>query len=70
MAKPKLPSACDYCTTEPGNRPLLNDGSHEHKCPTCGHEVFYNGRMDRYFHVNGTDNRRCWRGIDNWMVPE
>jgi len=29
-------------------------------CPVCGEPAAYCDWPDRYFHLDGSDNRRCW----------
>lgn len=31
-----------------------------HACPACGQPSIYTWALDRFVHIDGTDNRDCW----------
>lgn len=34
-------------------------------CPCCNRESIYDRAYDRYFHLDGTNNRECWAAISS-----
>ena len=42
---------------------------HPGTCPGCGAEAIYHGPgADRFFHLDGSDNRSCWTAILRHML--
>lgn len=34
------------------------------KCPICGTPSIYHELLDRYFHLDGSNNQPCWAAIN------
>ncbi|MCX2929270.1 AAA family ATPase [Mycobacterium sp. CVI_P3] len=39
-------------------------------CPACGLESIYSRAEDRYLHVDGSDNKRCWAHISSGCIED
>ncbi len=37
-------------------------------CPNCEKESLYSWSKDRFFHIDGSDNQRCWKANGNAIL--
>jgi hypothetical protein len=47
---------------------MTHEGKSLPSCPVCGKTAFLAQPLDRFFHVDGTDNTTCWLPITRGVI--